>query len=986
MAIAWKLGKFIDGSITREDALPVKDAGSSISVDINGEDTTELAIAKSGLTSYEANNWQEVFQPITTILIAVDTEKEWDDPFVVPFVGFVNKITDQIQDGIINVQLTSLSEYTKARIVADSWANVVTDPTTEITFSGDTWTSVIIDIVTSCFSQEGIPAGKPKPPTVIGNMPAYTDGAIKKSVRVADAKTYYDVLQEVKNDNSGTGLEYRFKPRFRNAGMTDIAWDLIVGTNQNPHIGEDITIELELADNDAKFSKFSATIDSNSVFSKMYIQSKAGDEETKEGADFTQASVDSSKFPILVERFFNPGVELTDAEIQAQLTSRLKYSIENSFETSFTLEEKNDISQWLGRLGSIITVTGVDDTISAGHSAEVRCVGLTFTPGTGTISVDVMQIQPSYPRLPKDRVKDLLNGGNQGNSSPIAPIAPIGGGGTPSIPSVPSMPKPPSGGADGIFSPDQSWGDQPHLPWQEFPPPVVQTLGFRNYMDTSQIIENWDGIIPIDPWSACTGVANRIYGIDRISMSWQTAYYSDGETIREEFIGDGLVDVSSGEPAVEVPDVYVKKTYMIDGELGPLETVGVIPAKIIKRSFASWDPKAANMSKKETTFSKSVGISNFILNDRFYAVIGSQNIIRSETSDYNNSFTYHYINAHALMVSCEIDLESGKLTGEWEDHGKWKNDIHAFPMTPFINKSGNNLYFTQTAHLNTTDLIKTVVSDAGKELYVGSELYSDYIKNNPGLDMNYRGGPFGAVLATGEAFSGGRVTMAINSNGGLIQRIAKIGIDFANPYIRGLWNVYGGGQGNTPSEPTPGFRYPYWSQKGVIEGDRLYSSLNMAGLASFVGSIKLLSGGSMPEGEQWKSSIQYDLIEGGSTNINLCTIGGKIVAIGSAPFKVYYNTLKAPSTSTAKAIPDDQTYEYNNFAFNVSESDSPNWPLAENSFVPPNSNVTLPKQYVAKRIITFDNRLYLFALEMNDEGTARNKLVCHSMEAYDPSI
>lgn len=998
MAIAWKLGKFIDGSITREDALPVKDAGSSISVDINGEDTTELAIAKSGLTSYEANNWQEVFQPITTILIAVDTEKEWDDPFVVPFVGFVNKITDQIQDGIINVQLTSLSEYTKARIVADSWANVVTDPTTEITFSGDTWTSVIIDIVTSCFSQEGIPAGKPKPPTVIGNMPAYTDGAIKKSVRVADAKTYYDVLQEVKNDNSGTGLEYRFKPRFRNAGMTDIAWDLIVGTSENPHIGEDITIELELADNDAKFSKFSATIDSNSVFSKMYIQSKAGDEETKEGADFTQASVDSTKFPILVERFFNPGVELTDAEIQAQLTSRLKYSIENSFETSFTLEEKNDISQWLGRLGSIITVTGVDDTISAGHSAEVRCVGLTFTPGTGTISVDVMQIQPSYPRLPKDRVKDLLNGGNQGNSSPIAPIGGgSGGGGTPSIPSVPSIPKPPSGGTEGIWTPDQKWGDIGHNPWDTFPPPVAQTLGFDEYMEQEQVFSQWEGKFPIHPFTVCSGTGNRLYGLDSFSKIYMTDHDQEGNELdypdTKKLNGvhfardiDGELDLSTGKPINGIEDVYIKKTYMAEGEFGEIVTAGMIPKDVIEKSLSEWtDSKKLN----DTAFIREISITNFIVDDTFYVVIGTTvDVVEKYRQDMSNyvfrgSHRTRWHSGKAKIFSSQIDTNTGMVSSSWKDLGKWDDGINGFPLTPYISRTDKQLYFTKMTQFHQQKM--TTSYFAGQQIIMvddrpGEEWFKEQVESGNFPDegsqleliatlpllfnriaMNWELGSNQVETEQGlKQIAYVCSSFTPNTAGGYTRDFGSVPVDLANPYIKG----YGPNSTTSfdiPNEDAryPGFKYPYEAFSAIAYDKHLYATY--VGL----GKLKLNQSGGINKDAKWEkmsSSWRFDPLA--------AIVAGNMVYLKSSygALSIDYKALNSKEFDAFKTIPNSNDFKGMGFAEMWRPYES--WDQIQfelGFFVPGDQMSPGHENLLPFRTFVYDNRIYVIGLVQSED-------------------
>lgn len=975
MAIVWKLGKFIDGSITRDEPLPVKDAGSSISIDINGEDETELAIAKSGLTPFEANNWQDVFQPITSILIAVDTDKEWDDPFVVPFVGFVNKISDQIQDGVINVQLTSLNEYTKARIVADNWGTI-TDPTTEVTFSGDSWTSVMVNIINSCFNREGIPAGKPMPPLSIGNLPSYNDGAVKKTVRVADAKTYYDVLQEVKNDNSGTGLEYRFVPRFLTAAMTHVVWDVIVGTSANPHIGEETTIELELSDNDAKFSKFSATIDSNSVFSKMYIQSKAGDEETKDGADFTQASVDADKFPILIERFMNPGVELTEAELQAQLTSRLKYSIENSFETSFTLEEKADIREWLGRLGSIITVTGIDDTISAGHSAKVRMVGLTWTPGKNSVSVDVMQLQPSYPRLPKDRVKDLLNGGsNQGNSSPIPTgfggggLGGGGGGGGGGV-IVPPTPPITTPSLPGVMLPEDMFGDMPSYPGATFPPAVKQTLGFENYIESSQIIENWLGETPFHPWSAVAGIGNYIHALDKVSVNFNSTYDANGNPVHGK---DGGINPNTGQPlSGGIPSFYIKKTYMADGILGTVEEAGVIPSETIIKAMNTWEN--IGVSHENMVYSRDIIVSNVVIKDRFVIIVGNKDL---QVYNRSNGPLTRYSASKAIVFSSSYNEETGMIGNEWKEEGVWDTEKsnYTFPMTPNIAKNGNNTYIFGGLYFDTT--IRKSMTVAGIEVpFIGEfegqgyrwwlmeQGYDDGFAS-PAVDFGaFTIGSFINIPAYG-----GLQTNFIHGNREPVIRLFDMGYDFANHELPKSW-----GQVRT----------------GTTFGKHIYTSYGINPRLPL--ERKAISASGEILNDDFK-----EILKAGNNTYNgygmLATVGGNMVFFACGDNRsdyrvsVAYNRYDSSSSLNSKYIPQEEANNYGSFLFGKSSFDTINhvngWgvPIMEEN--PYGVDVY---GWVSSRIFTWDDTVYVFQLQMNDEGTKRNKLACHSLHAYDPSI
>lgn len=972
MALNWKLGRFIDGAITREESLPIKNKSTTVSIDINGEDTAELSIVRSGLTKAENNNWQETFNPIMTLVVCEDNEKEWNEPGAVVFAGFINKITDKITPGVINAQVTSITEYLKARIVADTWSRV-TDPTSEVTFSGDSWSSVMTKVIEACFSRVGIPAGKPMPPLVLGNRPTPADGAVKKTVSVIDAKTYYDVVKDIKNEDSGIGLEYRFVPRWTDASKTNIVWDLIIGTNAVPHIGEDQRITLTLDDNDTKMSAYSATIDSTEIFSKMYIQSKKGDEEAKNGADFTPGSVEAGKFPVLVERFFNAGVELTEEELQAQLTARLKYAAENDFETSFTIEENTDPSVWLSRLGNIIEIDGVDNTISAGHDAVVRCVGIDFTPGQGTISVDVMQLAPSYPRLPKDRVKNLLPNTRDSGLGGIG-TGGGGGGGTPVMPSIPSTPKP-NAGTEGVFTPDDLWGDIGHNPWDTFPPAPIQTLGFRNYKETSQIIEDWEGYSPWHPWSTCGGIGNRLYTLDRPTQVYQTIYDENGN---KSFGGNGEVNILNGTVEGGIKPFYIKKTYMADGMFGPIEAAGVIPVDLIQKVLPKW--QISTRSKTDISFTKSIVISNVIIDDRFTIIIGASHSINYNDNNISNLPLAEYGQSKAIVFSSSINLETGQVTGDWIEEGPWKaeDNYYMFPLTPKIATSGKAAYISGWSTVF-DDEEYSVKNIAGvPKQYRGDQSLEDFTKELSDSKLSttiasYSMMPLGFLVRTPNGSYNFWQNYYAQSPEFSI-KLHDLDYDFANNKLRGSYN----GQSYTIAT--------YGKDVFISYGIRSQQNINRKRMSV---SGEILS-------DPFKQVLNE--VDPYSTLGFMTPIASNIVDIGVignygvGNLLVTYSKTETNNVGNTKIIPTDQTAEYNNFLFQLDTSLQESYdhistfpfPVIEASEDTAGMYVEYP--WLAERIFQYDNTLYFFQLQMNDEGTKRNKLVCHSMEAYDPSI
>jgi hypothetical protein len=416
---------FANGNVIRPEPLPLND-GSEVSIDIHSYDSASLSIPLKKLEPSERNNWKETFAEMRRGCIIANPDVAWNAPgAILPGSGFINKITPDINPHSIELQVTGPLEYTKARIVGEKFTETVTDPTESITYEAGSWENVMHHFIKRMFDNSLIPLNVPKNPNILGNVGG-TDGTGRsKTVYITDAKTYGDVLKEISETDSGLGIEYRFVPRWRDETMTSVVWDFVTGVESAPHINVSQNVSLVLDDNEENFSAWDTVIDSNDLYSSLYIQSKAGDEASKSGADFTARSLQAAEFPILVERFFNPGVELTEDERNAQAASRLAFAGKSKYTAGFTVEEQSDPVKWLQRVGCTLIIEGVPDTISAGHSSELRCVGITITLGTGTVSVDVMQKQPIYPLLPKKDLDSQLN--------PVKPedvrLPPVSGGG-----------------------------------------------------------------------------------------------------------------------------------------------------------------------------------------------------------------------------------------------------------------------------------------------------------------------------------------------------------------------------------------------------------------------------------------------------------------------------------------------------------------------------------------------------------------------------
>lgn len=398
-----RLGNFATGAITRVEALQAEDS-VDVQVDINGEGSAEFIIAFSSLTKEEQNNWKQLFHPLKTFVALDNDEFAWNVADSLPYAGFINKVAVDIALGTIRIQTVELTEYLKARLIINNW-NTVTDPNYSLEFSGATWGDIMVDIAENAFAIDlDAPSDAPKPPQVLGKIPSRNDGTLKHVVKATDIVTYYDALTDIRDNISSAGNEFRFVPYFVDASRSKVAWEFIVGGEGNGHINESNIITLPLNET-THFSSYSTTIDSNEMYSKLYIQTIEGDEETP--SDLSSKYHDD--FPVLVERFFSPNVELTADEKNAQFDARLKSSTDATHSIEALLEDEPNPYKWIRRLGSTINMIGVPDSISAGHTFTVRLIAVSWTPEVSFVKLEVMQPQARYPKLPNQPERDIIN-------------------------------------------------------------------------------------------------------------------------------------------------------------------------------------------------------------------------------------------------------------------------------------------------------------------------------------------------------------------------------------------------------------------------------------------------------------------------------------------------------------------------------------------------------------------------------------------------
>lgn len=425
----------VDGSTSLSNVIPFA-KGDKVTLDVHGADSSIVTFVAS-----ELPDWRTKLAIGRSFIALVDTDASvpWNSPTKVKFAGFVTKLSPSL-GGVVTIKADGILAYLKAQAVTDLYDGTATNPNTKTTFTAGTWQGVLNAIVTKAFSISGIPVGG-RPAQVLRSVSGSASGTGKTVEALASSfSTFGSLIEEVRDQLSELGNEVIFKPYFATAGMTRIVWDAIIGSDagySSAHYqeGTTATVTIEGESSLDKFSEFSTTYDIASVSTRIIGQSKFGDADAGTGADITARTTLSAGLPRL-DSFYNPGIELTTAEMNAQLTSRLSFSTDFA-EASYTIEEDFDKS-WALKLGNTIVFTTADSSLDP-YRVTVRLVSVDFSASTGKVKLGLMKPQPRYPVLPKQRKTEKDKQPIASWQTPNFP-APPGGSVAPPRPPVTTLP------------------------------------------------------------------------------------------------------------------------------------------------------------------------------------------------------------------------------------------------------------------------------------------------------------------------------------------------------------------------------------------------------------------------------------------------------------------------------------------------------------------------------------------------------------------
>ena len=488
MAYKWIIGDFATGNISENNELPVVlNKGDKITTDVNADETATITVSMNDLPS----DWRTYLSPVNKMVAYIDTDAVWSSAVV--WAGFINKVSASVND-TVKIQAVGLKEYMKVRSTNNIFASTNTNPKATVDFNGSNYQSLMGRIIQSCFSTTGISTTHPRPPQVLISVATSTASgtAATYSVPVNDAEFYANILDTLRDDLSDAGQEYWFVPQWRSSSKTQIGWVAYVGSVSVPHRQENTTLTVNLGDgnnNTYKPTAFGQTASSDNMVSRIIGISKEGDD--KNPSDLTTKTT-RTYTSILIDEFWNPGVELTNSQLNTQLSERLSYNSQTFKESNFTtvFDDKSYIKIHSLNIGKMATFTSSGNVQNFGLT--MRVVGVSVSFGGNTAEIELAPKAARYPRLPKDgrNLKPRTEAPKTGRpkTGPGGTITGPGGRGGPGdyVNPITPTPKPGYNGTTpipgGVVSPE----DVKEIIDQEKKPPF--TVPNDDYQDDNPVI------------------------------------------------------------------------------------------------------------------------------------------------------------------------------------------------------------------------------------------------------------------------------------------------------------------------------------------------------------------------------------------------------------------------------------------------------------------------------------------------------------------
>lgn len=406
MVLQYRVGNFANGQVG--EILPVVRSGASFRKDIHTIHDGNLTVSKRDLSS--PGDWESLLETNQTLIIVEDDDLAWNHPNRILGVGYIINVDGNVGNGI-QVKFAGMREYLAQIGVTTIGTGTITDPTAGVDFLNATYRESIIALIKRAFT-ETISTNIVRP-QIYNAFPNTATGTKGVSILNSDFFTYDDALEELLE--AGYNNEFDFNWTYTSSSINEVKFSLQVQPDNSPHKNSEQTLNCVLDQNTVKLTGFRKTIKGKT--NRLIAQTAGGDDEKKSGADFTVKVANVNQTKVNFDDFYNPGVELTTAELTEQMNVHLNSML--NFDGTSELEIIGDPIEWLNNLGKMLNITGGSNIDTTGFNLLVRIVEVEIQANSEIIRVKVMTPQVKYPKLPKRGMSFTKENKTQTNKEPV---------------------------------------------------------------------------------------------------------------------------------------------------------------------------------------------------------------------------------------------------------------------------------------------------------------------------------------------------------------------------------------------------------------------------------------------------------------------------------------------------------------------------------------------------------------------------------------
>lgn len=430
MALKYIIGNFLNGDFgVIKTEIPVIKGSDSVTKDFSAQETLSIDVSKLDLPNNDLNTY---FEPGQKVIALIDEDAAWNAANSVLWCGVVYEFSPTVKD-VIKVKALGLRSWLENRIISTITTGTSSNPKAAVSFKRASSREAIIEVFRHASS---LSVGNLRATSMIQNLPTTGSGELGISVKNSDAMTYSQAIDEIV-ESSAKGNEFSVFPLWTTSAKRYIKFNIDVMNDSVAYLNNSTTINIDLSDSETfNLTSYSESKSINGYANRLLAQSKAGKDES--GADFTVLNSSQSSQKVAYDSFFNPGVELTPAQMSDQLNARINFMKENQADANIEVRAKSESDKkvWFSRVGAYLNITGGSNKFTAGLGLRMRLAEVTINASNNVITLRIIPVLPRYPKLPKDKTKKYNSGGSKTynynyKNNPVIPRIPEGTNWTP---------------------------------------------------------------------------------------------------------------------------------------------------------------------------------------------------------------------------------------------------------------------------------------------------------------------------------------------------------------------------------------------------------------------------------------------------------------------------------------------------------------------------------------------------------------------------